>query len=209
MFKSENNLKTKFRFSRKSGAGFTITEMLVVVLLIALLVTILVSNFPKTNQQFSLSRAAYKFAQDVRRTQGMALSAQYKNANGDVLPVKGYGVYVKLADNKKYIIYASPGSYATQQFAGDSRYSPTFYTVETIDFSVTNPGVVIKEINGDIFQPLGTNDMSIYFYPPLPTVALTSSNNSENTVDIVFALQGDLTVTKTVSINLAGLVEVK
>ncbi len=181
--------------SMKQG-GFTIVELLVVVVIISVLTSIIISNFPQAKLQLSLSRVAYKFEQDARRAQGMSLSyPQYKDSSGISHQVAGYGVYVDMLNNKKYIIYAD-------SLPGNQSYDNLDYVAETIDFSLTEPGIIIKQINNIV----GSN-ASVNFAPPNPTTTITTAL-CQNNMTVVFALESDLTKTKTVSINTAGLIQV-
>lgn len=185
----------------ESGAGFTMIEMLVVVAIIAILPTIIISNFPKIKLQFALSRSAYAFAQDIRRAQDMSLSAmQYQDGEGNIQAISGYGVYLDMNNlgNKKYIIYADA-------YPGNHQYDNALdYIVETLDMSVSEPGVIIKEI-----KHVFSNTVSINFSPPNPSINITSFNEQEHSIDVVFTLEDDLSREKIVSINTAGLIEVK
>jgi prepilin-type N-terminal cleavage/methylation domain-containing protein len=93
-------------FSNKQG--FTVIEIMVAVAIISVLIAVVVSNFSSSRLQFSLPEVAYRFGQDVRRAQGLALAAaEYKDASGVSLPVDGYGVYVdltSLGDKKIYFV---------------------------------------------------------------------------------------------------------
>ena len=164
----------------------------------------------------------------------MALSSvQYKDSSGNIRPIDGYGVYVDLSSlgDKKYIIYAdaSPGN---QQYD-----ALTDYIVETIDFSATESGVIIKQLNNvpdtkvsinfnssnvttsitllswdSLFRPIL---ISLFGSPPEILKMLNISRLFEvnaaipTSIDVVFALESDLTKTKIVLINISGLVEVK
>lgn len=180
--------------------GFTMVELLVVILIIAIFPTIVISNFPKIKLQFTLSRVSYKFAQDIRRAQDMALSsAQYKDSFGMPKAIDGYGVYADITSlgNKKYIIYADAQP-------GNQQYDALDYLVETIDFSSTEPGVIIKEI-GDVFN----NKVSINLNSSNLDTKITQLKKNQNNVNVVFALKSDVTSTRNVSVNKSGLVEVK
>ncbi len=175
-------------------------EMLVVVAIVAILPTIIVANFPQIRLQFALSRATYSFAQDTRRAQGMSISSNlYKDSNGNVQPVSGYGVYVNMDNgNKKYIIYADV-------YPGNRQYDELIdYVVQTIDIAASEPGVIIKQLD-NIFG----NIVSINFNPPDPTTTIAQLFEQEHVLDVIFALESDPSITKTVSINTSGLIEVK
>lgn len=180
--------------------GFTVIESLVIVVIIAVIITVVISNFPQVKLQFALSRVAYQFAQDVRRAQDKALSqVQYKDSSGEVQAINGYGIYIDIngLGSKKYIIYADSGS-------GNQQYDSLDYLVETIDFSVNERGVVIKEVNN-----VSDNKVSINFNFSNFNTTITSLAPNQNSVNIVFALESDLTKTKAVLVNTSGLVEVQ
>jgi prepilin-type N-terminal cleavage/methylation domain-containing protein len=194
-----NNLKNRLKLSSESGAGFTIIELIAVISIISVLLAVSIVNFPQFKSQLSLSRAAYSFAQNTRRAQGLALtSLQYKDASGTVQAVQGYGVYADPgSNNKQYIIYADkdPGN--------QSYDSGEDYIIETIDLGATEPGMIMQQITH-----ISGTGASINFAPPNPTTTINLASG-QNSIDVVFAMEGDQTKTKTVTINTSGLIEVK
>lgn len=188
---------------RQNNAGITLIEILIVTTLVILFTIVLISNFPQTKSRFALARTAYKFEQDIRRAQALTLSSTpYKDAQGNLQTIKGYGLYVDLASNKKYIIYAD-------NTAGNQMYDAGVdYVVETDDFSSTESGVIVSQISNN--ANVNAQNVSINFSPPNPTTKITfpGGQNTDN-VNVVFSLASDPTQTKTVSINTTGLVELK
>lgn len=181
----------------KREKGITMVEILVVIFIIAVFSSILLANLPKIARQFALTRAVYKMSQDFRRAQDMGFSGQQVKG----INVKGYGVYINLNNtslgNKRYIIYADMND--DQQYA-----EGTDYIVETVDFSQTESGIIINKIEN-------TNNkwIDINFKPPNPTITITSLLPGTNKVQIIFALESDLLKTRMVSVNTAGLIEVR
>lgn len=180
--------------------GFTIIELLVVVIIVIIFPAVVIANFPHIKLQFAISRTVHAFAQNVRKAQDMALSSMpYRDSFGFLQPVDGYGIYLdidKLGD-KKYILYAD-------RQPGDHQYDPLDYIIFTVDLEDAEPGVVIKEIR-NVFG----RSASINFAPPNPDTTLTRLNPKENALQVVFALAGETNTVRTVLINTAGLVEVK
>ena len=196
------NLKIK-----NSVRGITLIEILVVIFIIAVFSSILVVNFPKIARQFALTRAVYKMSQDLRRAQDMALSGQQVQG----INVKGYGVYINLDSpslgNKKYVIYADMNNDQQYDLSGvicGQQLPNQDCIIETIDFSQTEFGVVIDRIEN-------TNNrwIDINFKPPNPTTTITSLLSGLNRAQIIFALESDLLKTRIVSVNTAGLIEIK
>ncbi len=226
MFKFIKKHKIKLRLFIKSGAGFTTTELLVVIAIIIFLLIVVVSNFAQIRLQFSLSRVVYKFDQDLRKAQNLALSAsEYQGTE----VVAGYGVKIDLNNlgRKKYNIYADKitnlancnsnktNCSGVNSCSGNEENDTLDYLVDTIDFSQTEPGIIIKEIiflygGGGIVA--GVTNASINFNSCdllLRTTITSSEAGPPNSAEIVFALESDLTNTRTVLVNKAGLIKVK
>lgn len=177
--------------------GFTVIELLVVIAVITILPTIVIVNFPSIRLEFALSRAAHKFAQDLRNAQDKAISSvRYMDASGNPQWVGGYGVYINTSTlgQVTYLVYAD-GPPANQQ------YDALDYIIETID--VAESGVIIQRLE-NVLPP----SVSINFAPPNPVTTIVP-NPSQGYVNVVFALPSDWSKTRTVSINTAGLIEVK
>ncbi len=179
--------------------GFAIIELIVVVAIIVALLGIVLLNFPKTKDQVSLSRVANKFAQDVRRSQILSVSnpansSSYSGGN----PSTGYGVYVDVSSgsNKKYIIYLDNVN-LIQYYNGSNAI------IETYDFSSLEPAIFIKQLNNVVGNTVSIDSP----YPRVGTIITPTP--TQDTVEVVFALSSDATITKTVSVSKRGLVEVK
>jgi len=197
----------KFKISN-SQAGITLVEIVVVIFIIGLLLMILASGFPEMQRQFSLSRATYKFAQDLRKTQDLALSGYTAISN-----VKGYGVYVDLSQPKQYIIYADRGN-------GDQKYNvfnsntcanetniQNDCIMEKIDLSKDSPGVII-----DSLYNVSSNYVSINFNPPNPTVSISDLAVGQDLqqydrAGIELALEADPASQRTIYIWMSGLIQ--
>lgn len=194
VFKSISNL----------NKGITLVEILVVIFIVVLLSSILVADFPKIQRQFALSRATYRFAQDLRRAQDMALSgAEVKKQDGTILGAKGYGIYINLSDSAKiYILYAD--------INGDKKYTSEIedYIIQTINLNDNAKGVAIESIN----NTNNSQEISINFNPPNPTISIFPGL-AENAVraGISFGLESDLNSSniRNVFIYKSGLIEAK
>lgn len=180
--------------------GFTIIEVLVVVAVISLVLSVVITNFPFAKLQLALSRVTYKFEQDVRRAQGMALSSlQYRDTNGILQEVSGFGVHVDLAllGNKKYLIYADKAP-------GNKYYDASDYIIETVDFSLDERGIIIKQIDN-----VPNNKTSFNFSSSNLGVFIDQLNQNQTVTSVIFAIETESEKTKSVWINTSGLVEVK
>jgi len=181
-----------FKFLNKDR-GFTIVEFLIVISIIGILSIIAFPNYRSTQQRLALQRSASKLAQDIRRSQEMAMSMKELSTG---LP-GGYGIYINkndsdCPDDDCYHIYAD--------IDDDERYD-LGEKIETIFLE--------KEVCIEGFVP-SSNNFSINFKPPDPTVKMKDQAGTDSdAVNITVALKADLSKTKTIKVNEAGLIYVE
>jgi hypothetical protein len=145
-------------------------------------------NYRQSSQQLTLSRSAYKLAQDIRKAGELAMSA--KDFQGTV-PSGGYGVHLKLSWGNYYKIYADTN--------GNEKYDTGDVEVETVYLE-----------KGIILQDISPSSLSINFKPPNPIVKIkTEGGGDSSTATITLAIESDLTKTKKVKVNTVGLTEIE
>ncbi len=185
----------------KSNKGFTLVEILVVIFIIILMSGMIFANYRQSGQQFALQRSANKLAQDIRRAQQMAMSA--KEYRGEV-PVGGYGIYFWPNPNppppndRKYILFGN------RDIDNHTYNSGSDYEIEVIS---VEKGVKIADIKID-----GNSKakMHISFIPPDPQVWIVPPEGGGGSgAEIILALEQDLTKTKIIKVNKAGLIEIE
>lgn len=188
------------KVKNKLLTGFTIIELLVVVTTIAIIIVIAISNFSEIRLQSYIKNVSYKFNQDLNRARNMASSALvFRDSLGVEQEVDGYGIYIDLnaLGDKIYKIYAD-------KTPGNNQYDLSDYIIETIDISAEEPGVFIKDIESVVGENISINfkssDLGTY---------ITELSINQDYADVIFALENDLTKTRTVSISKFGLIEVK
>jgi len=159
---------------------------MVVIVIITLLAVIVLVNYRIVKKQFTLQRAAYKLAQDLRRAQEMALSTKEMNGN---IP-DGYGIHFKKSWDDYYILFADLNDNHHRE-AGDQ-------DLEIIEL----------EEGTKILDLLPASSFSVLFSPPDPTVWIANLSTGTQAV-ITLCLEDDITKTKVVEVNNAGLIEVK
>jgi len=216
---------------KNSQKGITLIEVVVVVFLISLSSSILISDFPKIQKQYMLSRTAYKLAQDLRKAEDLALSGYSPSGVSWSTIVTsgtygsndlGYGsndIWTKIEDvwshnrgtyggyGVYFDLYSSKKEYkiyidSVQPF--DSKYTSGDTIIETISISDFSSGVYIKEIDrGSLSRA------SINFSPPNPLVTITRDQWKQSNIEITLALDSDASITKTIVVNTSGLIEIK
>jgi len=196
-----NNLTMK-QFN--NVGGFTLVEILVSIFIIILMSGIIFANYRQGGQQFALQRSANKLAQDIRRAQQMAMSAE--EYSGEV-PVGGYGIYVEANPNppyeKEYILFGNRDSDNHQYNSGSD------YLIDTIPIE---EGITVADIKLD---GSSKSKINISFIPPDPQVWIIPPEGGlgSSVGEIILCIIGaDCTVPtniKTITVNRAGLIEIE
>ncbi|MCX6718694.1 MAG: hypothetical protein NTY81_03805 [Candidatus Staskawiczbacteria bacterium] len=204
---------------KKYSKGITLVEIVVMIFIIALFSLIVISDFPRIQKQYALSRAAYKLAQDLRRTQDLGLSGiKLNDTNGQPITVEGYGIYFDVSntnprENIKYVIYADVNG--DKKYSGDLSYpfcdeadqgNPIIYPLATdcvideIDVSKENPSLYIEGI-----ENIMGSYASVNFTPPDPITTIDTLNLGQSGINIV--LNNGLSARK-VFVNTSGLINI-
>ncbi len=177
-------------FREKSGAGFSLVEILVVFFIIATLTTILITNFAKGKQQFALQRAAHKIIQDLRKAQEMSMSARLEEICPGDEKANGFGIYFNESSPNSYLLFAN---------------CDEIYSYNTTD------DIILEDIDlerGIKIFSLSSIFLSVAFVPPSPLVYVNGSFALEP-AQIVICLEKDDSKTKIIEVNEAGLIEIK
>ncbi len=187
------NTKIEFYQSRRrkrSGAGFTLVELLVSISILMIMTAMVLVNYNISGQQSALLLEAHKFAGDARRAQNMAMGSFELESIGTV-PDGGWGIYIDASDDDTYYIFADVD--------GNEDYnSGVDEIIET----------VILENN--IVFTSASLDNSIVFIPPDPRTFINGKdvddNSAEPEITIVFSgTAGE----KQVYLNDLGLIDIE
>jgi Tfp pilus assembly protein FimT len=161
-------------------------ELLVIIGVIGILTLIIVPNYGAGGSQLALQRSANKLSQDIERAKEMAMSASECGACGGV--PKGYGIYLAQGATT-YLLYADKVGTNDKYDAGQD------VVIETISLE---RGVQVSSISP---APL-----SINFKPPDPTIKISNDVSEVNETTIILSLQADVSKTKNIKANKAGLI---
>ncbi len=172
----------KSKIKKLGNKGFSITEALVVIVVIAIFTIISFPFYQDIRKSLALDRAGIKLVQDIRAAQEMAVSSR---EIGSVTP-RGYGVY--FLNSNSYIIFADINGNREYDVGGDS-------IVETV--------LIESDIFIDNFASY--SGLSIVYIAPDPVVSFRrgGSNLVTNTISINLTNSSKI---KTIEINRAGLV---
>jgi len=183
---------------KKNSKGFTLTELLVVMVIVIILTAAILVDYRNSGQQFALQRSAHKLAQDIRRAGQMAMSAQ--ECCGGIVP-PGYGIWLEQGTSSSTL-------YADTSPSGnpDEFYKSPPSNDDIIEIINLEKDVIVQKI--DTPDPDGEVDsISINFKPPSPTIMIKYRENKKvNEVTVTLTSGGN---TKTIRVNAVGLVEVE
>jgi len=187
-----------------SKLGFTLLEITVVIFIIGLLAAIVLANYRGGEKQSALLRSTHRLAQDLRRAEEMAISSKsFYNA----FPKGGYGIYFTEGPNS-YILFADcnnnkiydGGIYVCPDCTGGSCIENV--QQEKIEELFLEEGIKIKNLQVDSFP---VDFLPITFAPPDPTVTIAGGNEAA----ITLCLKDNESITRTVTVNIAGLIDTK
>ena len=183
-------------FIFKSGAGFTITELLVVIAVIILMTGLILPNWRSGEQSLALDRVVHKAGQDVRRAQELSLRAQaFDNCPQDT-SITGYGIVFDTSwSSTQYRLFANCKSDGS---ADD-------YTFGSNDM-VLSEGTITLENGIEIALVSPTPQASIVFIPPTPQVFI-NGDQGEN-AHISFQRTDGEGSPKTLNITRKGVIDV-
>jgi len=170
----------------KSGAGFTLIEILVVSAIIVVLSGIVMVGARSSEKSLLLERAAHQVANDIRLVLERTLQA-VPNTSCTVPIFLGYGVHSEAGDS--YIFFADCNGNRLYQNPPD-KIEDTFQLPA---------GVRIKEVD-----PSPSFDLT--FVPPEPGIFIRPGILTEG--KIVLELISDTTKTKTITINERGAISI-
>ena len=168
--------------------------MLIVISIVVIFSAMVFGNYGKGKNSMAIERAGQKLAQDLRRTQEMAMSGTSGTYNG-------YGIYfTELSGSEtKYIIYANNSSSVYTY----NTSAPADTLLETINIEA---GVKICNIQ-DNGTDVTNNYISVCFSPPEPVTRI-EGNNSGHDLSIILCNIDDNSKTRTIKINNVGRIEV-
>ena len=169
----------------RSGAGFTVVEILVVMALIAILSFVFIPSYHVYKEQLAVQRSANKLSQDIRLVMERAMSALEKTECSSLISTYRHGIYLTEDNPDKYILFADCN--------GNNQYDAADVLIKE---EVFETGVEICDLT--------PNFVNIVFEPPDPTIYI----NGSDTATIILRSKNYHDKQRTVTINKAGLIDV-
>jgi len=197
-----------------SQKAFTLLEITVVVAIIGLLSVIVLANYRGGEKQSALLRSTHRLAQDLRRAEEMAISSrktpgECEQVEEGVFPKGGYGIHFE-KDSDSYILFADCDGEGDYDDSGSA-----FYCKEGENGAEPGLGNSLNEIIEEIALEEGIkisnlfpisleNTLDITFTPPDPEVKITEEGNE---AEITLCLKDNPAITRTITVNKAGLID--
>ncbi|MDP2820774.1 MAG: type II secretion system protein [bacterium] len=169
-------------FLNEGAKAFTLIELLVVIFIISFFSAFVVFNKGKSQATLSLERTSFQIAQNIRRTEELAIAAQFFNGS---YPAGGYGIRFEKSANS-YVIFADVNQ--------DGNYSEG----ELVENIVLDNLVTITDL-------LPNSPAVAIFKAPDPSVVLPGGAES---ISIKISATG-IDLEKTISVNSLGVIEIQ
>ena len=178
--------------------GFTLFELLVVIIMIAILSGIIFLGPNTWQKTLALDRSAQKLSQDISQSRGLSQKGESGGCSGS--NTDGYGVYLAMSDPSQYFIYRNCDSDLNNR---DRSYGGADEKLEGENILLESNIVIcgLKEGGSE------TSALSIFFEPPDPTVFI--NNIPSVTSSVTICINDDPSKQKTIEINKAGNINLK
>jgi len=167
------------------GRGFTLIELMVVISIITILSVMVFINQRSSQSQYLITQAVQKLTSDLRRTQNMAMSGTQIAGN-----YYGYGIYAE-RNNNFYIIFGDRND--NKKFDGE----PTDTIIENIKLP---SNVTISSVSP-------SDKVHVFFRPPDPLTSISDGTSDMTEASIVLVISSGQSLSRTVKVTHAGLVE--
>lgn len=177
----QSRINPKLRTFKK---GFSLVEMLVILVVILFISAATLINFPVFTQSIAMRRSTQRMALNFREVQNLAQAVRQVNLPGvGVTPPEGFGIFASVND-ANYIQFAD--------FGGDSRFQLTEdVPVKTIAFErgVSISGIIIDR---GMQSEETTDAIHVVFSAPYARISIkeNSGNDTYSSVDIVLKHRG-------------------
>ncbi len=161
--------------SVKSGEGFTIVELLVVMSIFVIVATMTLANYPGFKDRLAINREAETIASVVRQAQANGLAVKEFVPGSNIFP--GYGVYFQISSHASYILFADTPLFYLGP--GDFQYGDVG---EKVSDEPIQSGIVISQLC--LNQKLGIGSvcdldtLAAVYLRPNPNVRLSGTKGS-------------------------------
>lgn len=187
----------KKEFTLRNSNGFTLLEMMLVVVIISIMSVVVMNNYNSQKKTKEMQFATQKISDDIRKVQNYSINIK-KFENYDISG--GYGIHFE-RDGTGYVIFLNSPSVPNKAYVDDIEDK----IVETVAFP---QGVTIDTLNGVSDLP----NADILFEPPYGKVDMTFNGTLQGSgaaleIKILRSPEGCPTFCRTVTVNSQGQIK--
>ncbi len=181
--------------------GFTIIELLIVIVIIAIMSSVVYVNYSNFNRTFALERSTNQTAQGIRKALEKTMSAEKPKdiVNSDFKG--GYGVFFEKGKSN-FIIFIDKNN--------NARYTAADKILEKINLE---PGVIIENVNLEGGSNCNDHDSfySVVFLSPDPFIFIggrLGERSRCHNIEIILKHE-QLDEERKITVNRGGLIEME
>lgn len=183
------------KFLKERNKGYTLIELMAVLFIIALISSMVLANYRKSQKRYAFNFEVQSLAQFIRDSQNRAIASA---TIGNLVPEGGFGVYINKA-SQKIILY------------GDLDQNKLYTDGEEINFFNLNKAEINNLFSSDPNCPnySNLNQVSINFIPPNPLTFITPNGSDAcSQVSIELKSRQDASLKKIIDVFNTGLIQI-
>jgi prepilin-type N-terminal cleavage/methylation domain-containing protein len=167
--------------NHKNGAGFTLIEALVSLVIISVIMSTVLFNYGVFSDNLALSSSAQEVAVTIRQAQTYGLTVREVSVGGGAFD-KAYGVYFNKTEPGSYYLFADSSGVANKKYDVGTGVCGSI-TTECIEKFTLRNGVTINDVCNEATCSITSTAMNVTFLRPNPDAKIYFTDSAGTFVD--------------------------